>query len=108
LQTGRGKFPAPKALLEAARCDAAVEDQNSRRRNIISPRLRRAVLRRDGNVCQSPGCSHMQFLQIHHRVPMAQGGSTKLENLVTLCSSCHQALHEREENLGRSARDPTV
>jgi len=108
LQTSRGRFKAPKPLLEAARCDAVVEDQNSRRRNIISPRLRRAVLHRDGHCCHTPGCSHTQFLQIHHRVPSIQGGSTELDNLVTLCSSCHRALHEREEDLGRAARDPVT
>ncbi len=108
LQTGRGRFQAPRSLIEAARCDAVIEEQDVRRRNVIPPRLRREVLRRDGHCCQAPGCSHTQFLQIHHRVPDIQGGSTELSNLVTLCSSCHRALHEREVDLVRAGRDPAI
>jgi len=108
LQTGRGRFQAPRSLLEASRCDAVIEDQDGHRRHVIPPRLRREVLRRDRNCCQATGCSHTQFLQIHHRVPVTQGGGTELSNLLTMCSSCHRALHEREEALNRAARDPVI
>ncbi|NJO00090.1 MAG: HNH endonuclease [Anaerolineales bacterium] len=32
-------------------------------------------------------------LQVHHIIPKEQGGNDSLENLITLCTSCHQTTH---------------
>lgn len=102
----RGTFEAPQALLEAAHCDGIIQDQDARRRRVIPPRLKRQVLQRDSNQCQAEGCPNTQHLQIHHRLPVAQGGDTKLQNLVTLCARCHRVLHESEEALRQQKKDP--
>ncbi len=106
LRNSRGSFDIEPALMKAAACDAVIERGDGSRRSNIPPRLRRLVLAGDGHRCQGPGCNRTQFLEIHHRLPVAQGGRTELENLVTLCTRCHRELHRREEELRAANRDP--
>lgn len=106
--TSRGTFEAPKALLETAKCDGTLENVDARRKRIIPPRLRRKVLRRDNHQCQAPDCQNTSYLQLHHRLPIAQGGQTTEENLITLCNSCHRQLHEQETALRAVNRGPEV
>jgi hypothetical protein len=102
LTNNRGTFEAPRALLEEAHCDGIIEDEEARRRRVIPNRLRRKVLRRDNQTCQTEGCPNTQHLVMHHRVPIAQGGKTEISNLVTLCARCHKSLHESEDELRKS------
>ncbi len=106
LANNRGTFQAPQALLESARCDALIEDSEARRKRVIPPRLRRMVLKRDQYRCQAEGCPNTLNLQMHHRIPIAQGGKTDLANIVTLCRRCHRRLHQVEEALRIANRDP--
>ncbi|HVS23190.1 MAG TPA: HNH endonuclease signature motif containing protein [Gammaproteobacteria bacterium] len=48
---------------------------------------------RDGG-CRFPGCDRTRFCDGHHVKHWADGGETKLGNLVTLCSFHHTLLHE--------------
>lgn len=48
-------------------------------------RLERLVL--DHNQCQR--CKSPCFVTVHHIVPRDQGGSDAIENLITLCTKCH-------------------
>jgi len=57
----------------------------------ISEQLKLEVLKRDSWRCQL--CGSMQQLEVHHRVFRSHGGKDAEENLVTLCHSCHSALH---------------
>lgn len=107
IRNTRGRFEAPRPLLAVADCDGVIEDVNHRRRSIVPPRMRREVLKRDTYRCRAPGCCHMRFLELHHRVPSHRGGRTEPDNLVTLCSRCHRELHRREADLREAARDPT-
>lgn len=57
--------------------------------------LRNKVRRRDEYKCQHCGVSEKkQVLEVHHKIPFKQftdiKKANKLENLVTLCSSCHK------------------
>jgi len=108
LINSRGNFMMEKPLLESAKCDATIQAEDGGRRSVIPPRLRRKVLAQDNNRCQYPGCRHTRFLQIHHRIPVSQGGRTELENLVTLCSKCHRRLHAEEAELKRKGMDPVL
>ncbi|HVB43461.1 MAG TPA: DUF222 domain-containing protein [Streptosporangiaceae bacterium] len=53
----------------------------------IPPHLRRAVILRDIH-CGFPGCVERNC-QVHHIIPVCQGGPTSLENLVLGCSFHH-------------------
>jgi hypothetical protein len=45
--------------------------------------------------CAFPGCRRPPIMcHAHHIVPWAQGGATKLANLVLLCGHHHRAVHE--------------
>ncbi len=104
LPTSRGDCEAPRALLERAQCDGEIQHIDGRLTRIIAPRMRRRVLARDGHRCCAKDCLHTSHLEIHHIKPVASGGTTITENLVTLCSRCHRALHEGERNLEEMIR----
>ena len=63
-----------------------------RKTRTIPTGIRRALLARDTR-CQFPGCSSRRC-DAHHVVHWADGGATRLENLVLLCRRHHRAVHE--------------
>jgi hypothetical protein len=63
-----------------------------RKTRTIPPSLRRALEARDGG-CRFPGCG-LRFTDAHHVKHWADGGETKLENLLLLCAHHHRLLHE--------------
>ncbi len=89
-----------RQALQAILCDAVVEVTASREDGIpmvygrktrtIPPALRRAILHRDGHMCQADGCDSTHRLQIHHVKPWSEGGTTHPDNLITLCWYHHQ------------------
>jgi hypothetical protein len=99
--TGRGPRSLPPAELRAVLCDARVHRPGERNQAAIPPARRREVLERDGHRCRVPGCGSTHFLSVHHIEPRSAGGSNAPENLVTLCASCHRAIHEMAERDGR-------
>lgn len=57
------------------------------------------VLNRDGYKCQICKGKHKDSkLEVHHIVFRSQGGSDEAENLITLCHTCHKALHDGKIN----------
>ena len=64
-----------------------------RRRRIVPVRLLRALKLRDHNRCRFPGCAHQRYVEAHHVRHWIDGGETRLENLVLLCSAHHRLLH---------------
>jgi len=64
-----------------------------RRRRIVPARLLRALKLRDHNRCRFPGCPHQRYVEAHHVRHWIDGGETRLENLVLLCSAHHRLLH---------------
>jgi 5-methylcytosine-specific restriction endonuclease McrA len=55
--------------------------------------LHRRILERDGWRCQI--CGSMQNLQVHHLKLRSQSGGDEEQNLITLCTSCHERAHGR-------------
>ena len=84
-------------------CDAGVveivEDADGaalsvgRKTRSIPGAIKRALLRRDRG-CRFPGCTNRLFVEGHHIAHWADGGETKLTNLVSLCSHHHRFVHE--------------
>jgi hypothetical protein len=64
-----------------------------RRTRTIPSALRRALKSRDQG-CVFPGCTHKRYVDGHHIHHWAEGGETKLSNLVSLCRTHHRAVHE--------------
>jgi 5-methylcytosine-specific restriction endonuclease McrA len=95
-----------RAALQALLCESTLEVTArqedgipmiyGRRTRIIPPALRRAILERDGYTCVADGCDSDHRLQIHHKIPWSQGGTTDPDNLITLCWFHHQiVVHQR-------------
>jgi len=53
--------------------------------------LRVQVLRRDGWRCQI--CGALSHLEVHHRELRSQAGDDAEQNLITLCTTCHEFVH---------------
>lgn len=93
----------PVETMRRLSCDASVvrivEDARGepldvgRKTRTIPPALRRALQSRDRG-CRFPGCTHTRYVDAHHVRHWAQGGETRLANLVTLCRFHHRAVHE--------------
>jgi hypothetical protein len=96
----------PAIAAETARrlsCDASliaiIENSKGEPLNVgrktrtIPPAIRRALNARDKG-CRFPGCSFKRNVDGHHVQHWAQGGETKLTNLVTLCRFHHRLVHE--------------
>jgi hypothetical protein len=67
-------------------------DVGRKTRSIPLP-LKRALRSRDGG-CRFPGCDRTRFTEGHHVKHWADGGETKLSNLVSLCGLHHRLVHE--------------
>jgi hypothetical protein len=63
-----------------------------RRHRRPTPALRRAVRERDKGRCQFPGCRSRRT-DIHHIIPWAKGGKTRLRDLILLCEAHHVIVH---------------
>ncbi len=97
----------PAVSAEAARrltCDASVTTvvrdgsgavlDVGRKRRTVPAAMRRALEVRDEHRCAFPGCGHRRYLDAHHAVHWADGGATKLENVILTCRRHHTFLHE--------------
>ncbi len=104
---GRCEFEeGPSMAVETARrlaCDASLvqlheDDQGTpldvgRKTRVLPPGIRRALKSRDKG-CRFPGCPNTRYVDAHHIRHWAQGGETKLSNLVQLCRFHHRQVHE--------------
>lgn len=89
-----------EAAIETALCDAQLigdpsDPSSAHRRPTTSiPRgARRSVLRRDHHRCIVPGCRNARWIDVHHLVPRAQGGSHRATNMAVLCDLHHKSIH---------------
>jgi hypothetical protein len=64
-----------------------------RKTRTIPPAIKRALNSRDKG-CRFPGCSFTRYVDGHHVHHWANGGETRLSNLVTLCRFHHRQVHE--------------
>jgi len=93
--TGRPDLPVGMYVLQANR-------QGYEHDRKIPDSLRSKILRRDGYKCAKCGWSHSEwnasdprFLELHHIKFHAKGGWNVEENLLTLCTVCHDDLHRQ-------------
>gem|GEM_PF-108577 len=64
-------------------------------RALMTSKLRKSILERDGYTCQKCGASQKNepnlLLEVDHIVPISKGGITSVENLQTLCWRCNRS-----------------
>lgn len=75
------------------------------------PRVKAYVLRRAKGKCEA--CRNpapfrtalgLDFLEVHHMKPLAEGGSDRVQNAVALCPNCHRAMHNAADAKERTER----
>lgn len=52
-----------------------------------------------GGKCDN--CGSILGLQVHHKTPLASGGTNRIENLALLCRRCHMGETEKFAKIGR-------
>lgn len=57
----------------------------------MNPDLRFRILQRDNESCTECGKSNLP-LEVHHIIPVSEGGLDSLQNLRALCRSCHRKI----------------
>jgi hypothetical protein len=94
--TGRPDLEVGVYLLEAVR----QSPEHDRR---IADPLKRKVLRRHGYKCTVCKWSHDEWnrsdprhLELHHRKPHVKGGENIENNLITVCTVCHDDIHRKK------------
>lgn len=96
--------PVPAETARRVACDASVtritlnatgEPMSAgRTARTVPPAMRRALVVRDRR-CRFPGCDRPpEWTDAHHLRHWADGGETRLDNLVLLCRRHHRAVHE--------------
>ena len=64
-----------------------------------------AILHRDNYTCQCCKNKHKDSkLEVHHIIFRSNGGSDDHDNLITLCHTCHKALHDGKLNLNKKGK----
>ncbi|GAB3700744.1 HNH endonuclease [Corynebacterium nasicanis] len=68
----------------------------------------KALLTRWNHCCGTPGCDHNRWLEFHHILPWAAGGTTDPDNLIPLCSVHHAMIANGELVIVPDPVDPTL
>lgn len=94
--TGRPDLPVGAYVLELDRQGPAHD-------RAIHDSVRREVLRRDDYQCTNCDWDHNlwnrsdpRHLELHHKTHHAKGGKNTADNLITLCSVCHDRIHKKD------------
>lgn len=66
--------------------------------------IRNRVLARDGHACQRCGDDGAE---VDHIVPKFLGGTDDMDNLQTLCASCHWSKTKQESKIGQKRTSHT-
>lgn len=95
--SGRPDLPVGVYILEENRQSPAHD-------RAIPDSVRREVLRRDGYRCKKCKWSHEiwnrsdpRHLELHHKVQHSKGGENTSDNLLTLCTVCHDEIHGHDK-----------
>lgn len=64
-------------------------------RNGVDQELRMLILDRDSYCCGKCRSSYSdpRMMQVHHIVPVSEGGNDDRSNLITVCKNCHNKIH---------------
>lgn len=84
-----GSQGGPKAKRRAEAKERRKRNKNKRRK--VGPDRRAAIYARDGNRCVECGEKDKGQLTLDHIIPVSKGGSSRDENLQTMCRRCNVA-----------------
>ena len=90
-----GRFCEEHAKAEAKRYEQYDRDPETRRRyGRVWKRIRDAYVQQHPvcELCQRDG-RLVTTEEVHHKVPLAEGGTHDRNNLISLCKACHAKIH---------------
>lgn len=90
-----GRFCEEHAKAEAKRYEQYDRDPETRRRyGRVWKRIRDAYVQQHPvcELCQQDG-RLVPTEEVHHKTPLAEGGTHARENLIALCKPCHAKIH---------------
>lgn len=113
-------FPGCPNLTEGRFCEEHQKQENRRyekydRNPVVRRRYGRAWKRiRDRYASRHPFCEECQrkgllrpVEEVHHKVPLSQGGTHDESNLVSLCKECHARIHAERGDRWHNKSHPT-
>lgn len=56
--------------------------------------VRQKVFEKYGHKCVR--CGSIEQIEVHHKIPLKDGGTNDIDNLIPICRSCHQNVHNRK------------
>lgn len=68
------------------------KQSKNEKRNFVK-KNREKILEYQGSECYVCKLDHAPMLEIHHILPLKDGGDNSLDNLVPLCPNCHRLAH---------------
>ena len=71
-----------------------MDDFKKLRQEFTKPSFREMIKEKLGDKCVN--CGSKENIEYHHIVPLKNGGTNNLGNIVPLCLKCHNAAHDRE------------
>lgn len=61
------------------------------KKEFLSKKFRNRLSNELGNICVN--CGSDEYIHYHHIVPLGNGGSNNITNIVPLCENCHGMVH---------------
>lgn len=68
-----------------------------------NPNVVALTLKRSEGICEAPNCrkpapfirktDSTPYLEVHHKIPLAEGGDDTVDNAIALCPNCHREAH---------------
>jgi hypothetical protein len=108
----------PAKIIAKAKLNTGPPPKRTRQINdfIRDPYIVAAALARAKDQCEMPNCKSLLFqrdngqsyLEVHHIVPLGEGGDDTLINAAALCPSCHRELHFGKLRLKKRAELKSV
>ncbi len=98
VSTNQNKQTDQKNQTEPVESLVALREVKSQKRIPVPAAIRHQVNLRDQRRCahiQPDGirCNQARWIEIHHKIPVSQGGLNTVDNLITLCSTHHKFAH---------------
>ncbi|AOY76703.1 PIN domain-containing protein [Clostridium formicaceticum] len=101
-------------LLELYGADTSIVDQietienqyvqqmgrTNRIRNIYDKKVAMSMAREKCDICQE----EYPYLEIHHKIPLSEGGQDVIDNIIVLCPNCHRKIHQKKTK----QKDPII
>lgn len=74
------------------------------RQEFVKESFRNKLKDTAGNICVN--CGTTEHIEYHHIVPLKNGGTNKLTNIVPLCEGCHYKAHDKTKMKNRNGGRP--